>query len=181
MLVHVFPILVFLAASTFAQLIPRQSKCCEILATGCTLLTAHSAVAPFPYANGTAAGGPTGATITGTSSPRSTGGLLANVHAQSYCCFVLQDTVTPVFWASYYTSTWYGMRKVTSVVTHVTEYVDTTITNYETTTTVKNTTYYSTSQVAYDGIPAQNMNSNGPYTSSSMLNGTATEFFGQAM
>ena len=73
------------------------------------------------------------------------------------------------------------MRKVTSVVTHVTEYVDTTITNYETTTTVKNTTYYSTSQVAYDGIPEQNMNSNGPFTSSSMLNGTATEFFGQAM
>ncbi|CAF9939061.1 MAG: hypothetical protein HETSPECPRED_001469 [Heterodermia speciosa] len=90
-------------------------------------------------------------------------------------------TVSPVFWANYYTSTWYGPRKVTTIISSVTEYYDTTITNYETTTTIKNETYLSSSQVAYDGIPEYNANTYAPYTMSSMINVTATSIYGQAL
>lgn len=56
-----------------------------------------SAVAPYPYGNTTNSSVPT---ITGSSSPRPTGLVYAQEHARSYCCFVIQDTVSPVFWAS---------------------------------------------------------------------------------
>ncbi|KAL8782886.1 MAG: hypothetical protein Q9195_009542, partial [Heterodermia aff. obscurata] len=81
----------------------------------------------------------------------------------------------------YYTSTWYGPRKVTTVISSITEYIDTTITNYETTTTIKNETYLSSSQVAYDGIPEYNANPNAPYTMSSMINATATTLYGKTL
>lgn len=54
------------------------------------------AVARYPVANASSTNFPT---ITGSSRPHATGELAANAHIRSHCCFVLQDTVTPVFWA----------------------------------------------------------------------------------
>lgn len=70
---------------------------------------------------------------------------------------------------------------MTTVISSITEYVDTTVTNYKTLTTISNATYLSTSQVAYNGIPEYNINTNAPWTSSSMLNGTATNIYGQTV
>lgn len=70
---------------------------------------------------------------------------------------------------------------MTTVISSITEYYDTTITNYKTTTTIKNETYLSSSQVAYDGIPEYNANTYAPYTMSSMINATATTIYGKAL
>ena len=170
----------------------RFHRIITITANSASLISAPAG-GQYTYPNGTSGSTPT---VTGSTSPHKTGGLSVNAHAQSYCCFVLQDTVTPVYWARMasllstdlsssgldeYTTTWYGMRLVTSLITSVTEYVDTTITNYETTTTIKNTTFLSSSQVAYDGIPTANSASYTPWTVDTMLNVTATEYAGHAV
>lgn len=70
--------------------------------------------------------------------------------------------------ADYYTTTWYGPRKVTSVVSTVTQYKDTAITNYETKTTVKNATFTTTFEVAEDWVFASNAAA-GPATATTRI------------
>ena len=81
----------------------------------------------------------------------------------------------------YYTSTWYGLRNHTSVISSITEYVDTTVTNYETITTIKNATYLTTFQVGYDAMTSRNAYSGAPWTFSSMINETTATVYGQAV
>ncbi|KAL8686342.1 MAG: hypothetical protein Q9218_007172 [Villophora microphyllina] len=67
------------------------------------------------------------------------------------CCFVVQDTIDIRHWGP---STWYGQRNITTVVTSITEYADTTITNLHRTTRLVNTTSvtYPTAQIhSYNG------------------------------
>ncbi|KAL9015021.1 MAG: hypothetical protein Q9173_000353, partial [Seirophora scorigena] len=52
------------------------------------------------------------------------------------------------------TTTWHGLRNVVSLLTAVTQYKDTAITNYYNTTTLINTTYVTSFDVASNPIPA---------------------------
>ncbi|KAI4202770.1 MAG: hypothetical protein LQ348_001460 [Seirophora lacunosa] len=56
------------------------------------------------------------------------------------------------------TTTWHGLRNVVSLLTAVTQYKDTAITNYHNTTTLINTTYVTSFDVASNPIPATDVN-----------------------
>lgn len=91
------------------------------------------------------------------------------------CCFVVQDVVDVRYWPSrdpllvseaiaeqihleFSTTTWHGLRNVVSLLTAVTQYKDTAITNYHNTTTLINTTYVTSFDVASNPIPATDVN-----------------------
>ncbi|KAL8946001.1 MAG: hypothetical protein Q9222_007542 [Ikaeria aurantiellina] len=74
---------------------------------------------------------------------------------------------------SYDTTTWYGLRNVTSLVTSITQFVDTAVTNYHNTTFVANTSYLSSYDVASAEIPVRNHASGRQTVVVTEVNGTA--------
>lgn len=73
----------------------------------------------------------------------------------------------------YSTSTWYGLRNVTSFITSITHFIDTAVTNTYTTTTAINATYEKSWDIAAPQIPARNKAGSDQSTSVAELNGTA--------
>ncbi len=68
------------------------------------------------------------------------------------------------------------------MITSLTKYVDTVVTNYETTIKASNRTYIITStDIGKYGIAPKNYASRFPATRVAELNGTATTLYGQAM
>ncbi|KAG6999238.1 hypothetical protein G7Y79_00036g071940 [Physcia stellaris] len=131
----------------------------------------HNVAYPFSLNNSTRS-------IVATASGGQVAGSASNANAsqpQGHCCFVVQDTFNVNYWANQYTSTFYGLRRITSVVAFKTQYEDTIITRYATSTTIKNTTYLSTYQNAKDGVYASN-GLVGPQLAETLINGTITTF-----
>ncbi len=67
------------------------------------------------------------------------------------------------------------------MITSLTKYVDTVVTNYETTIKASNRTYITSTDIGKYGIAPRNYASRFPATRVAELNGTATTLYGQAM
>jgi hypothetical protein len=67
------------------------------------------------------------------------------------------------------------------MITSLTKYVDTVVTNYETTIKASNRTYITSTDIGTYGIAPRNYASWFPATRVAELNGTATTLYGQAM
>ncbi|KAL8711177.1 MAG: hypothetical protein Q9220_004322 [cf. Caloplaca sp. 1 TL-2023] len=108
-----------------------------------------------------------------TATASATPSLVTAPASNASCCFVVQDTIDARYWADYATTTWYGPRNVTSLVTSITQFVDTAVTNYHNTTFVANTSYLSSYDLASARIPVLNLASGRQTTAVTELNGTA--------
>ncbi|KAI4190766.1 MAG: hypothetical protein LQ346_004855 [Caloplaca aetnensis] len=64
------------------------------------------------------------------------------------------DTVDVKYWPKYSTTTWYGVRDVVSLVTAITTYLDTTITNVDSTRAFVKTAFVTSFNIGLDPIPA---------------------------
>ncbi|KAI4192992.1 MAG: hypothetical protein LQ348_003005 [Seirophora lacunosa] len=90
------------------------------------------------------------------------------------CCFVVQDTIEARYWPYFSTKTWYGLRNITTLVTSITQFVDTTVTNYYTTSTLSNTSYVTSWDLAAPQIPLWNGAAGSQTATEIKINGTAT-------
>lgn len=78
----------------------------------------------------------------------------------SSCCFVVQDVVNATWWEIYAPSTVYWSVTLTSITIYVTPYLNSTVTNYDTSTYYLNQS--STTQVPTGANPVPLLNNNDP-------------------
>ncbi|MCJ1224451.1 hypothetical protein MMC12_001096 [Toensbergia leucococca] len=145
------------------------------------LLTYHAIADSFPRRTA-AAYFP--ASNTSTAAPSIVTGALAS----NSCCFVFQDLVEERWFASEYsvlstnnpsitredysTTYFYYEINVTSLITSVTQYIDTTVTNYNTVVTTSNSTASQIHDIATDQIGLVDNRAPGPSETATELQGT---------